>query len=276
MISDWTDAYANTPHIPGGADFPAYWSTQAALFRTEMATGGRLRADIAYGSSERHRLDLFLPESQPRGLVVFVHGGFWVAFDKLTWSHWAEGAVRAGWAVATPSYTLAPEARISTITREISQAINHAATLVQGPIRLAGHSAGGHLVTRMICTDSPLNPQTLSRIAHVLSISGLHDLRPLRRAAVNGKLRLDADEARHESPALLDPISDIGVTCWVGSEERPEFIRQNKLLANIWTGCGVKIRECQDSGRHHYDICASLSDASSPLTHALTGDDGWA
>lgn len=276
MITDWTDAYANSAHIPGGPDFPAFWAAQAALFRAEMALAGRMRADIAYGAGERHRLDLFLPEGTPRGLAVFVHGGFWVAFDKSTWSHWAEGAVRAGWAVAMPSYTLAPQAHISTITQEIGLAISHAATLVEGPIRLAGHSAGGHLVTRMMCVDSPLSETVLHRIPHVLSISGLHDLRPLRRAAVNGTLGLDADEAFRESPALLEPLPGIAATCWVGADERPEFIRQNGLLANIWTGSGVQIRAAHDSGRHHFDICASLVDPASPLTRAFIGEDGWA
>src|SRR3546814_5563195 len=54
----------------------------------------------------------------PAGLAVFVHGGYWMAFDKSSWSHLAAGAVARGWAVALPSYTLCPEARISDRSEE--------------------------------------------------------------------------------------------------------------------------------------------------------------
>jgi arylformamidase len=33
--------------------------------------------------------DLFLPEGTPAGLAVFVHGGYWKAFDRSVWSHLA-------------------------------------------------------------------------------------------------------------------------------------------------------------------------------------------
>ena len=47
-----------------------------------------------------------------------------------------QGARANGWTVAVPGYTLAPEARISEITREIGTAIGKAAALVERPIRL--------------------------------------------------------------------------------------------------------------------------------------------
>jgi hypothetical protein len=86
---------------------------------------------------------------------------------------------------------------------------------------------------------------------------------------MNEKLRLDADEARRESPVLLEPLPGIPVTCWVGAHERPEFVRQTELLANIWTGCGAATRAVIEPGLHHFDICASLADAHSALTEAF-------
>ena len=49
-------------------------------------------------------------------LVVFVHGGYWLRFHRDIWSHFAQGLTARGWAVAMPSYTLAPEARIAAMT----------------------------------------------------------------------------------------------------------------------------------------------------------------
>ena len=274
MITDWDDAYANRAHIPGADAIIATWAPAAAAFRAGL--GPRSRLDLPYGPGHRHRLDLFLPETAPKGLAVFVHGGYWMAFDKSAWSHLAAGAVAAGWAVALPSYTLAPEVRIAAITREIASALSCAAAEIPGPIRLAGHSAGGHLVTRMACAESPLDPATQDRVAHVLSISGVHDLRPLRATAMNDTLRIDDEDARAESPALLDPAPGTRLTAWVGAAERPEFLRQTDLIANAWALPGIATRAHHDPHRHHFDVIAGLADRLHPLTRAFTGEDGWA
>lgn len=275
MIQDWDDAYTNGAYIVDGAAYPAKWAKLAEAFRAEMLAAGRAELDLRYGPEARATLDLFHPArtaaDKPRGLAVFVHGGYWMAFDKSSWSHLAAGALQRGWAVCLPSYTLAPEARIAEITRQVASAIRFAAARVAGPLRLAGHSAGGHLVTRMVCADSLLPDDVRGRIGHVVSISGVHDLRPLLRTKMNATLRMDEAEAAAESPALLRPMEGCSVTCWVGSAERPEFLRQNDLLANIWTGLGAEMRCVHAEGRHHFNVIEDLADPASELTQAFVG-----
>lgn len=266
---DWDDAYNNRGHIADAEGYPPRWGRQAAALRERMAAAGRARLDIAYGAAPRERFDLFLPDGMAQGLVVFVHGGYWRAFGKSDWSHLAGGPLERGWAVAMPGYTLCPRIRISGITRQIGAAITAAARELGGPIRLAGHSAGGHLVTRMLCEDAPLPDAVAARIVSVISISGVHDLRPLIRTAMNTDLMLDRTEAAAESPALLEPRPGVPVTCWAGAAERPEFRRQNALLANIWTGFGVVTRAVEEPDRHHFNIIDGLSEPDSPLTEAL-------
>lgn len=264
MITDWDDAYSNSAYIEHAENYPKLWKELAAQFRTEALA----ELDIPYGAGERERFDLFYPAGAPKGLAVFVHGGYWLAFDKSSWSHLAAGAVSQGYAVALPSYPLAPEARISEITQKTTQAITKAAEIINGPIKLAGHSAGGHLVTRMVCRDSSLPTEVQQRIETVVSISGLHDLRPLLRTVMNTKWQMDADEAVKESSALHAPLSSVAVTCWVGALERPEFLRQNDLLTSVWTGFGIDIRAHREAGRHHFDVIADLVDADSGLVSA--------
>lgn len=266
-IEDWDDAYANREHIPGAEDFIARWTRDAVQFRKSL--GDRAAFDLAYGTGPRHRFDLFRPDGPAQGLVVFVHGGYWRAFDKSQWSHLAAGPLAAGWAVAMPSYTLVPEGSIAGISAEVARAISAASDRVPGPLRLAGHSAGGHLVMRQICTDTALPRAVLDRIAHVLSISGVHDLRPLLRTAMNADFRLDMGQATAESPALLHPIDGVRATVWVGGDERPEFVRQSTLLANIWTGLGADMAQVKDAGRHHFDVIDGLRTADTPLTRCL-------
>lgn len=270
-IANWDNAYTNGANIAGGDRWPAAWVEPAQAFRDELSATGRAKLDISYGDKPRNRLDLFMPEGTPKGLVVFVHGGYWMALDKSFWSHLAAGSVACGYAVAMPSYTLCPEVSIGNIVKEIGAAIAKAAEMVDGPIMLTGHSAGGHLVSRMICTNTPLAPNVQRRIRHVVSLSGLHDLRPLMRTGMNATLKVEEAEALTESPALLRPMDNARITCWVGGGERAEFLRQNALLANIWTGLGAATNAVVEPDRHHFNVIDGLADKNHALTRTLLG-----
>lgn len=268
-IEDWDDAYANGANIPRGERWPDAWLERARPFRADRAAAGRARLDIAYGTGQRHRFDLFMPEGEAKGLVVFIHGGFWVKLDGSCLSHLAAGPLAHGHAVAMPSYTLCPQARVSGIVGEVAAAVEAAAGMVGGPVRLTGHSAGGQLAARMICADTPLSAAVRARVVNTVSISGLHDLRPLIGTRMNADIRLDMAEARAQSPALLAPLPGARLACWVGAAERSEFVRQNALLANVWTGLGATTLCVEEPDRHHFDVVDGLADPSHALTTTL-------
>lgn len=264
------DDYANGPYVAGSELYPERWTELATNFRSTTQS----TLDIPYGTSERHRFDLFVPADTPKGLVVFIHGGYWLNFDKSSWSHLAEGGVKSGYAVAIPSYTLCPYGSIPDIVQEIAKAIEHAASIVDGPVHICGHSAGGHLVSRMVSQSTPLSKSILNRLGNVISISGVHDLRPLLHTEMNGILKLDMATAISESPALLLPANDVHVnfTCWVGADERPEFVRQNALLANIWSGYSFPINAVVEPSKHHFNIVDGLMDVEHDLLKTLLKD----
>ncbi|UVC07973.1 alpha/beta hydrolase [Rhizobium sp. TH2] len=270
-IINWDDAYTNSDNIAGGDRWPDAWVAPAKGFRDRLAGLGRAKFGIVYGPRPRNQLDLFMPEGTPRGLVVFVHGGYWMALDNSYWSHLAGGAVEHGYAVAMPSYTLCPDVRIGEIVGEVGAAIGKAAELVEGPVMLTGHSAGGHLVSRMVSQTAPLAPAVSARVRNVVSISGIHDLRPLMNTGMKETLRIDEAEALAESPALLRPMDGARITCWAGGSERAEFLRQNALLANIWTGLGATTSAVVEPDRHHFNVIDGLADPGHPLTQTLLG-----
>jgi acetyl esterase/lipase len=168
-----------------------------------------------------------------------------------------------------PSYVLCPEASITDISHQVAAAIAAAASEIAGPIHLCGHSAGGQLVVRMSTAMSPLASEVATRIEKTVSISGLHDLRPLRNTSMNALQRLDAAEARAESVALLDPVARTDLTCWVGAAERPEFVRQNALLENLWSSFDVRVSSVEEPARHHYNIMDGLIDPDHALVRTL-------
>lgn len=259
---DWDDAYANSAHIPGADAFQDRWQSESSAFRKRMAVLGRARLGVMYGHGTREIVDLFLPDGKVGGVFIFVHGGYWRQSDGAMWSHLAQGALDRGMTVAMPTYDLCPRVRIADITRQIAQAVTVVAHDCPGPIRLAGHSAGGHLVARML--DPALLPSDVrARIEHVVPISPLSDLRPLLQTKMNDDFQLTESLAIAESPALM-PTPDKPVTVWVGSDERPVFLDQARWLTEAW-GCDLKI----DPGKHHFDVIDGLTEANSPLMRAI-------
>ncbi len=259
------DAYANAAHIPGAADYPPVWERAAAALREGLLEQGLADLDLSYGDSARQRLDLFYPGGDAAGLMVFVHGGYWLRFDKSVWSHLAAGALSKGWAVAMPSYDLCPAVSIAEITQQIVRAVTFAAGMVAGPIVLAGHSAGGHLVARLLAPGL-LPDDVAARLRHVMPISPVSDLRPLIETSMNADFKLDTEAAMAESPRLMTQRLPVPVTVWVGADERPVFLEQARWLAEAW-GC---VHEVVPE-RHHFDVIDALSDAQSDMVKRLLG-----
>lgn len=259
MVIDWDDAFDNSAYVPGSDDFADRCAQSAARFRDTNPP-----RELVYGDRPRNRIDLFLPEHMPRGLFLFVHGGYWHLNDRHDWSHLAAGALARGWAVAVPGYTLAPQVRIADITAEIALAVTAAADAVAGPIRLVGHSAGGHLAARMACCDAALPDAVARRIERVVPVSGIHDLRPLVHTRMNQTLNLDAEEAAAESPALRAPRPGIAVTAWVGAQERPELVRQTRLLSESWS-----VANSFEPGQDHFSVIEAMARPDSPLLSAI-------
>lgn len=251
---DMDREYQNGAFIAGSDALPGLWAQKAAAFREGL--GARAQLGLPYGEGERHRFDLFLPQAEPQGLMVFVHGGYWLQTNRDLWSHLAAGAVGRGWACAMPSYTLAPAARIAQITAEVAAATRAAAAQVAGPLVVTGHSAGGHLAARMGCTDI-----ALPRLARVVPISPLADLEPLM--ATQMTLRLDAAEVVSESPARLPLHGGVDAHVWVGGIERPAFLWQARTLAERWA-----CRWTVDPGLHHFNVIDGLQAPDSALTRA--------
>lgn len=252
-------AYANGAFIAGAEDYGPRWQAKAAAFRAGL--GARAVLGLEYGPQERHRADLFLPEAEAKGCLVFIHGGYWMGSARSDWSHLAAGALARGWACAMPGYTLAPAARIQEMTAETAAALAVISARVAGPMVVTGHSAGGHLAARMGCADQPA-----LRIRRVVPISPLSDLEPISRTAMQEKLRLDAAEIAAESPAQLALRSGTEAHVWVGGQERPAFLWQARLLSEHWD-CGWTVAP----GRHHFDVIDAMEHAGSPLMQTLLG-----
>lgn len=226
--------------------------------------GGRV--DVAYGPGARQRLDFFPCDRPGAPTLVFIHGGYWQTNDKEPLTFLGEGVLPAGFHLSLIEYTLAPDARLDQIVAEVragvAWVIDHAAELGGDPRRVfvSGNSAGGHLAAMAMVDE---------RLAGGIAISGLYDLEPIRLNYLNEKLRLDAAEAKRNSPILHLPARSAPLLVTVGLGELPELIRQSEEYAAAWQRRGLPGRYLPLPAHDHFSILEELARPDGTLLAAL-------
>jgi len=264
--------YNNRAAVP---DHPQ-WLAKFAELSANARTALRPITDLRYGPNPKETLDLFVPAGGSLGTLVFIHGGYWRALDKSDHSFVASPFVAQGFAVAVLNYDLCPDVSIATIVDECRRAVawlvgegeRHGAK--PSPMVVSGHSAGGHLAAMLVTTPAEAFGLAQHPLAGAVSVSGVHDLRPLTLASFNSELKLDDAEAARLSPILQQPVARVPVVIAVGADETAEFLRQADLLWDAWPeNRPAKMqRPLVVPERHHFSVVVDYADASSALTRA--------
>jgi arylformamidase len=243
--------YNNRALVPEHPAIFERWRTASAAFRGQADA----TLDLVYGDAPRHRLDLF-HAADPRGTVVFIHGGYWRSLDKADFSFLAAPFVGAGLSVAMFNYRLCPQVGIPDVVADCRQAftwlLSHGAQygMPLDRIALTGHSAGGHLVAMLLATDWP--DADSRRIVGGVALSGVFELEPLLRCSMNADLQLDLVTARGMSPVLLVARVPVPLFLAVGADESNAFRQQSHSLRAAWPDSTAAIEEV--TGCNHFTI----------------------
>jgi arylformamidase len=261
---DYEVEYNNRARIPEHPALFAGWARDAAAYRERHAP-----RVIAYGAGARNQIDFFAGEGGGP-IVVFIHGGYWQAFDASSFSHLAGGLNAHGIGVAIPSYDLCPDVSVDQIIRQMRMAVRELARAGQ-PLVVSGHSAGGHLAACLLATDWPAYdaslPQNLVLAAY--SISGLFDLGPLVETSINKALHLDPATARTASPLFSVAPTRGSLDAVVGEKESAEYFRQSSTIVDAWGATGLATRFGTVPGANHITAIAPLADPDSPMVARL-------
>ncbi|GAB3587757.1 alpha/beta hydrolase family protein [Calidifontibacter terrae] len=99
----------------------------------------------SYGPDRDQVIDLYVADDSA-GSVVLIHGGFWKpAYDRSHLAAMAESLRAGGLSVALIEYRRRSVDRWEPMRDDVLAAIDLAAAHLEGPLVVAGHSAGGHL-----------------------------------------------------------------------------------------------------------------------------------
>lgn len=266
--------YNNRARIPDHAAIFERWKQASELARTQA--GAQL--DLPYGDGPGETLDVFPPMAPVPGgapVLVFIHGGYWRSLDKADHSFVAPSFTADGALVVVPNYALAPAVTVEHITLQMARALawvwRHAAAHGGDPQRIvvAGHSAGGHAAAmllscrwKQVSDDLPAN-----LVSRALSISGLYDMEPLRHTSfLQPDLRLTPVSVARLSPAFF-PRPKGQLYAVVGADESDEFLRQNRLIRDVWGPTSVPVCETIP-GTNHLTVLHNLADPGG-RTHDL-------
>jgi acetyl esterase/lipase len=117
---------------------------------------------LSYGDDPTQFAELTVPEGEPKGTVVYFHGGFWRAqYDVSLGRPIAISLARHGWATLNVEYRRNdlgggfPETFDDV---DAAFALLAGTGLESGPVVAMGHSAGGHLAAWAASRDQ--QPET--------------------------------------------------------------------------------------------------------------------
>lgn len=185
------------------------------------AEGIQTIRDITYTDGDpkdanKHKLDLYLPEGKKNfPVLVFVHGGSWRSGDRSQYTALGNRFAAAGYGVVIPSYRLAPANPPPAQIRDVAAAFAWTVANIEkhggNPKRIfiAGHSAGGHLVSQLALDPKYLLKYNLTpkAIAGVMSVSGVYDVRAIAMFGPDENARTEQSPLhfvnRHAPPFLV-------------------------------------------------------------------------
>jgi arylformamidase len=255
-------AYNNNAAVADGPKWIEKRNSESAAYRTAHPKD----LDVAYAASERTAFDLYPAADPAAPCLVFIHGGYWQRNSREVFACFAEGPAAAGWSVAIPGYTLAPQKNIRGIVDEIGQALDWLAAAgaqhgIAGPLVIAGWSAGAQLAVLQLA-----HPHVVAGLA----VSGIYELAPLRDTNLNAALSLTDEEIADCSP-LRRPATHKPLVISYGSAELPTLVHDARRLYRLRDREGAPGRLLPIAGADHFSILAELQKPGGALVRAAIG-----
>ena len=228
---------------------------------------------VSYGPTAIETMDIFTTKKPNAPIFVFIHGGAWRHGAGKSYAFPAEMFVNAGAHYITLDFINVDAAKgdITPMADQVRHAImwvhKNASTFGGDANRLyiGGHSSGGHLCGVALTTDWQKDYGAPADIVKGgLCMSGMYDLKPVRLSARGHYVKFtDAMEQAMSSQRHIANLR-VPVICTYGTNETPEFQRQNRDFAAAVKAAGKSVELIEAPDYNHFEMCESLGNPYGP------------
>jgi arylformamidase len=228
---------------------------------------------VSYGPSEVEKLDIYPTQRPNAPIFVFIHGGAWLGGEAKDYAFPAELFVNAGAHYVVLDFIAVGQAggdlrvMADQVRRGIAWTFKNAASFGgdQNRFYIGGHSSGGHLCGVALVTDWEkqfgLPPDF---VKGGLCMSGMYDMKPVRLSKRSTYVKFDDDMEQAMSSQRHLELLRAPVVVTYGTNETPEFQRQNRDFAAALRAAGKKIELMEAPDYNHFEMVESLGNPYGP------------
>lgn len=230
-----------------GANFDgAVLEATKAIYRPhlDLSVVANESVDVAYGEHERHKLDIYQPQAASRGIVIYVHGGGFVAggknADGVFYANIGRWLARNGYTAVLPNYRLATThpwpSGAEDVGRVVAWVREHLSTASAQrlPVILWGQSAGATHVASWLWDPRQQGREQAGGLSSVLLLSGLYVA--AGQLPAGPQAYFGGDESLYADRSSLSHVAARDVPVWLGVTEfdPPWLAAQTYALARAY------------------------------------------
>jgi arylformamidase len=262
-------AYDQSVYAPLGRQITARNASNSELVRERLGPPQR----VAYGPTEPEKLDIYRAKRSKAPIFVFIHGGAWLGGTAADHAYPAEMFVKAGAHFVALDFVAIGAANgdlrvmADQVRRGIAWTYKNAAMFGGDPdeFYIGGHSSGGHLSGVALTTDWSKDfglPATM--VKGGMCMSGMYDMKPVRLSKRGKYIHFnDEMEDAMSSQRHLDLLRAPIIVSY-GSNETPEFQRQNRDFAAAVKAAGKPVELIRGENYNHFEMAESVGNPYGP------------
>ena len=262
-------AYDQSFYAPLGRQIRARAASNSELVRQRLGPPQR----VAYGPTDPEKLDIYRAKRAKAPIFVFIHGGAWLGGSAKDHAYPAEMFVKAGAHFVVLDFIAIGAANgdlrvmADQVRRAIAWTYKNAASFDGDPDRLyiGGHSSGGHLCGVALVTDWQKEfglPDGM--VKGGLCMSGMYDLKPVRLSKRSRYVKFTDDMEQSMSSQRHLDLLRVPITVTYGTNETPEFQRQNRDFAAAVKAAGKPVELIEAANYNHFEMAESLGNPYGP------------
>jgi len=271
------DAYDQSVWAANGKQLLERYAVLSYDVRTRLGAPQR----FSYGATPVEALDVYRARDGAP-ILLFIHGGAWRSGTAKEWAFPADLFVHRGVHFVVPDFVSVTDAggNLVAMAEQVQAAIAWTyrnAERFGGDRKrmfLSGHSSGAHLAGVALTTDWKRLGLPADLVKGGVLLSGMYDLKPVRRSARSRYVHFDDATEETLSPQRhLDRLHARLVVAYA-SLDSPEFQRQSREFAAAVKAAGKPVDLLVARGYNHFEAPETLGNPHGLLGRAALAQIG--